>query len=164
MLTATSSQINSRIAHSTHLLHTSNSNSERILAPPQQYALDGENATLNCTTNFPNAFITWLREEDDNNTVDIGDGIISDVSLEDEGMYICRVYLSHQDLIHTRRVQLRVISKYKVCLRIKKTFCWVTRDLTSISTVVWSWISEPPPAKRKRGLLNIFVASYLEFW
>ena len=35
-------------------------------------------------------------------------------------MYICRVYLSHQDLIYTRRVQLRVISKYKVCLRMKK--------------------------------------------
>ena len=64
-----------------------------ILAPPQQYALDGENATLNCTTNFPNAFITWLREEDNNNTVDIGDGIIGDVSLEDEGMYICQDFI-----------------------------------------------------------------------
>ena len=92
---------------SIHLPHTLNS--ERILAPPQQYALEGKNTTLNCTTNYHNTFITWLREEDTNDTVQIGGGIIVDVSLEDEGTYICRV--SHLDLTYTRRVQLRVISK-----------------------------------------------------
>ena len=96
---------------STHLLHFSNLNSERILASPHQYALDNENATLNCTTNFPNASITWLCGEDDNNTVDIGDGIVGDVRLEDEGTYICQVYMSDLNRTFTMRVQLRVISK-----------------------------------------------------
>ena len=52
-----------------------------ILALPQQYTHDSENGTLNCTTNFPNAFIMWLRGEDDNNTVEIRDGVIGDVRL-----------------------------------------------------------------------------------
>ena len=104
---------------STHLPHTSNLNSERILAPPQQYALEGKNTTLNCSTNYPNAFITWLHEEDTNDTVQIGDGIIVDASLEDEGTYICRVYLSHLDRTYTRRVQLRVISKCTAWLAIE---------------------------------------------
>ena len=103
---------------STHLPHTSNLNSERILAPPQQYALEGKNTTLNCSTNYPNAFVTWLHEEDTNDAVQIGDGIIVDASLEDEGTYICRVYLSRLDRTYTRRVQLRVISKCTAWLAI----------------------------------------------
>ena len=78
-----------------HLLHTppTHLNSEKILALPQQYTHDSENGTLNCTTNSPNAFIMWLRGEDDNNTVEIGDGVIGDVRLEDEGTHICQDFI-----------------------------------------------------------------------
>lgn len=78
-------------------------------------------------------------------------------------MYICRVYLSHQDLIHTRRVQLRVISKYIVCLRMKKPHSLLLShkrlNFNLHGSVVLNFRTPLRP-KRKRGLVNIFVATF----
>ena len=83
-----------------------------IQAPPLQYALDGKSVTLRCTTDFPNSFITWLHGENIN-TAKQHSGVIGNVTLEDEGTYLCRVYLSDLRLTRVERVQLRVISKCK---------------------------------------------------
>ena len=80
------------------------------MAPPIQYAFEGNNAILNCTTDFPNALFRWFRGGVVNNDAEVG-GIISNITIGDEGTYTCRVFLSDVGLSHTTRVELRVISK-----------------------------------------------------
>ena len=81
------------------------------MAPPIQYAFEGNNAKLNCTTDFPGALFSWFRGEVANNNNAVVGGIISNITIGDEGTYTCRVILPEAGLPHTTRVELRVISK-----------------------------------------------------
>ena len=80
------------------------------MAPPIQYAVQGNSAILNCTTDLPNAFVRWYRGEAVNDDAEV-DRMISNITVRDEGMYTCRVVLFDVDLSHTKTFQLRVISK-----------------------------------------------------
>ena len=93
-----------------HMLYSPHLDPDRIVAPPIQYAFEGNNAILNCTTDFPGAVFSWFRGEAVNNNAEVS-GVISNITIGDEGTYTCRVFLPEAGLTRTNRVQLRVISK-----------------------------------------------------
>lgn len=76
-----------------------------ITAPPQQYALVGQNYTLLCNTSLANSFISSGRT----GQLRAGTLTIKSIQLQDEGVYSCRVTVMAASIEKT--IQLTVISK-----------------------------------------------------
>ena len=78
-----------------------------ITAPPQQYALAGQNYTLQCSLIIQGSFISWHR----NGAIHASGRPLTlpSVQLLDEGMYECRVSVQGARIM--KSVQLNVIGK-----------------------------------------------------
>lgn len=78
-----------------------------IVAPPEQYAVNGSSYTLQCSVEDSSARVEWISPGSSDS--ETGPYIIDSAGLHHEGEYVCEVYFSNSDLYHRKTVQLSVV-------------------------------------------------------
>ena len=101
---------------------------DRIIAPPNQYVVLGQNTTLQCVFTDPNTLYGISFASIKRNSQAIGQ--ITNASLEDEGVYQCDVTLFSHSASALIDFTLHIFSK---CIYIQQSVLICNREITKIS-------------------------------
>lgn len=74
-----------------------------IVAPPVQVAVEGSSIRLQCS--YPGGFSTWTRDEAETSAS------FSAVTIDDEGVYVCDIYLAELTISTQVSVMLYVVGE-----------------------------------------------------
>ena len=93
----------------THLLISVGAST--IIAPPNQFGMINTSTSLNCSTIYgeiSSIATSWYRDEARTQPTS---GVFDRVSLGNEGMYVCRLFISSLNLETTKMINFTVIGE-----------------------------------------------------